>query len=56
MKTHYNYEIQAWIENGNVAECGHRVEVDGCTACYTAGMTESAATRLLTSIKTEKLN
>ena len=40
--THYNYEIQAWIEYGVVSRCGHP-EQTRCTACYMSGLDEAEA-------------
>lgn len=44
--TTYNYELQCWIVDGKVAECGHVEETDGCTSCFAAGMTEKDALEL----------
>lgn len=37
MNPYYDYEKQAWIEDGKVADCGHAHEMIGCYACFHAG-------------------
>ena len=43
--THYNYDLQAWIEDGKVAACGHGEKMDGCAACYLEGVAEAEAVK-----------
>lgn len=38
----YCYELQAWIEDGTVAECFHRDPLPGCAACDIAGQYHGA--------------
>ena len=42
-ETHYNYEIQAWIQYGVVSPCGHPHIIPSCTACHMSGLNEEEA-------------
>jgi len=33
----YDYQRQAWIVDGRVARCGHRIRMAGCYACAHVG-------------------
>jgi hypothetical protein len=39
MNTYYDYDNQAWIENGVYAECGHGTILNPCYSCNHAGET-----------------
>ena len=35
--TGYDYNIQVWVRDYIIQECGHREYMDGCAACRWAG-------------------
>lgn len=37
---HYNYDIQAWVEDGKVLRCGHPAFTNGCYSCAHHGEEE----------------
>ena len=45
---YYDYELQVWVKDGIVAECGHTAEMGMmCNACATGGLSIAYAYKMM---------